>query len=185
MFIRAIHLDYELDHYKILAELDYKVLGKDSLKGAPGWGQDIQYPPKMTHQPHWYKPVGRLSFTDYKVWAWLEAAKASGAPISKEADIWYKYLASEDLKQEAMELLGIFRVKNQKEFNEIENAEYNAGPPNTKTINTVIFDIPEGIHYKYLNNTLKDSSYIPHTIRGDRLWKKYIKIYLEEHLEEF
>jgi hypothetical protein len=89
---------------------------------------------------------------------------------------------TDDLKQDAIELSGISRAENQKDFDKIEDWEYNSGPPNTERINTVTFDIPEGIHYKYLNNnTLNDSSYIPCIEMDDRIWKN-IKIYLEEYL---
>jgi hypothetical protein len=46
-------------------------------------------------------------------------------------------------------------------------------------------DIPVGPIYKYLNKTIKDSSYFPTTESGQVIKKKYLKVYLEEHLAEY
>ena len=50
------HSDYQVARWKILAELDYKVLGTSILRGAPGLGQT--YPPKIQFKPSWFKPSG-------------------------------------------------------------------------------------------------------------------------------
>ena len=104
----AKHSEYQVARWKILAELDYKVSGTSILRGAPGLGQT--YPPKIEVKPFWFKPICGVDFREFKVWSWLEATKSLGLPISEEADKWYKHISTEDLKEGAIKLLGIFKA---------------------------------------------------------------------------
>ncbi len=52
--------------YKLLTELDYKVLGTSILRGAPGLGQE--YPPRIEVKPFWFKPFVGIDFKDFKLW---------------------------------------------------------------------------------------------------------------------
>jgi hypothetical protein len=104
----AKHSEYQVARWKILAELDYKVLGTSILRGAPGLGQT--YPPKIVYKPFWFKPICGVDWLEFKVWSWLEATKSLGLPISEEADKWYKHISTEDLKEGAIKLLGIFKA---------------------------------------------------------------------------
>jgi hypothetical protein len=51
----AKHSEYQVARWKILAELDNKVVGTSILRGAPGFGQ--AYPPKIEVKPFWFKPL--------------------------------------------------------------------------------------------------------------------------------
>jgi hypothetical protein len=102
----AKHSEYQLARFKLLAELDYKVLGTSILRGAPGLGQE--YPPRIEVKPFWFKPLFGIDLKDFKLWSWLEATKALSLPISEESDKWFKYISTEDLKEGATKLLGIF-----------------------------------------------------------------------------
>ena len=57
--------------------------------------------------------------------------------------------------------------------------------PTTPLIESIVLDIPVESNYKYLNNTIKDSSYLPTTESGQVIKKKYLKVYLEECLAEY
>ncbi len=92
----AKHSEYQVARWKVLAELDYQVLGTDTLRGAPGFGKT--YPPKIEIKPFWFKPICGVDFREFKVWSWLEATKSLGLPISEEADKWYKHISTEDLR---------------------------------------------------------------------------------------
>jgi len=100
----AKHSEYQVARFKILAE---KVLGTSILRGAPGLGQE--YPPRIEAKPFWFKPFFGVDFKDFKLWSWLEATKTLGLSISEEADKWLKYVSTEDLKEGAIKLLGIFK----------------------------------------------------------------------------
>jgi hypothetical protein len=50
---------------KILAELDYKVLGTSIVRGALGLGQE--YPPRTEVKPFWFKPLFGVDFKDFKL----------------------------------------------------------------------------------------------------------------------
>jgi hypothetical protein len=169
--------------YKLLAELNYKVLGTSILKGAPGLGQE--YPPRIETKPFLLKPLAGCDFKDIKLWAWLEASKALELPISEEADKWYKNISTEDLKEGAIKLFGIFKEAFAPELDAYQESEYSCVYPTTPLINSTVLDFPVGDNYKHLNNTLKDSSYFPTTESGLVIKKKYLKIYLEEHLAEY
>jgi hypothetical protein len=163
--------------------LDYKVLGTSILRGAPGLGQ--AYPPKIQFKPSWFKPLIGADFKVYQLWSWLEATKSLGLPISEEADKWYRYTSTEDLKEGAIKLLGIFKEESALEWDDYQGSEYKLVYPTTPLIESIVLDIPVGPYYKYLNKTIKDSSYFPTTESGLVIKKKYLKVYLEERLAEY
>jgi hypothetical protein len=115
----------------------------------------------------------------------LEATKSLGLPVSEEADRWYKYTSTEDLKEGAIKLLGIFKQEFAPELNDYQESEYSCVYPTTPLIKSIVLDIPVGPIYKYLNKTIKDSSYFPTTESGQVIKKKYLKVYLEERLAEY
>jgi hypothetical protein len=177
----AKHSEYQVARWKILAELDYKVLGTSILRGAPGLGQ--AYPPKIQFKPSWFKPLIGADFKTFQLWTWLEATKSLGLPISEKADKWYKYTSTEDLKEGAIKLLGIFKEEVAPQLD--DHSEYDLVYPTTPLIDSIVLDIPVGPYYKYLNKTIKDSSYFPTTESGLVIKKKFLKVYLEERLAEY
>jgi hypothetical protein len=179
----AKHSEYQVARWKILAELDYKVLGTSILRGAPGLGHE--YPPKIEVKPFWFKPLFGVDFKDFKLWSWLEATKSLGLPISEEADEWFKHISTEDLKEGAIKLLGIFKEEFAPALDDYQESEYSCVYPGTPLIESIVLDIPVGPNYKYLNNTIKDRSYFPTTECGLVIKNKYLKVYLEERLAEY
>jgi len=177
----AKHSEYQVARWKILAELDYKVLGTSTLRGAPGFGQT--YPPRIQYKPSWFKPLIGADFKTFQLWTWLEATKSLGLPISEEADKWYKHISTEDLKEGAIKLLGIFKEETSPVLEDY--SEYELVYPTTPLINSIVLDIPVGPYYKYLNKTIKDSSYFPTTESGLVIRKKFLEVYLEERLAEY
>jgi hypothetical protein len=172
------HSEYQVARWKILAELDYKALGTRILRGAPGLGQAC--PPKIEVKPFWFKPLFGVDFKDFKLWSWLEATKSLGLPISEEADKWFKHISTEDLKEGAIKLLGVFKEEFAPELDDYQESEYSLVYPTTPLIESIVLDTPVGPNYKYLNNTIKNSSYFPTTESGQVIKKKYLKVYLEE-----
>jgi hypothetical protein len=177
----AKHSEYQVARWKVLAELDYKVLGTSTLRGAPGLGQT--YPPRIQYKPSWFKPLIGADFKTFQLWTWLEATKSLGLPISEEADKWYKHISTEDLKEGAIKLLGIFKEETSPVLEDY--SEYELVYPTTPLINSIVLDIPVGPYYKYLNKTIKDSSYFPTTESGLVIRKKFLEVYLEERLAEY
>jgi hypothetical protein len=108
-----------------------------------------------------------------------------GLPISEEADKWFKYISTEDLKEGAIKLLDIFKEEFAPVLDNYQESEYSCVYPTTPLIESIVLDIPVGANYKYLNNTLKVSSYFPTTESGLVIKKKYLKVYLEERLAEY
>jgi hypothetical protein len=179
----AKHSEYQVARWKILAELDYKVLGTSILWGAPGLGQE--YPPKIEVKPFWYKPLFGVDYRDFKIWSWLEATKSLGLPISEEADKWFKHISTEDLKEGVIKLLGIFKEEFAPALDDYQESEYSCVYPATSLIESIVLVIPVGPNYKYLSNILKDSSCFPTTECGLVIKRKYIKVYLEECFAEY
>jgi hypothetical protein len=163
--------------------LDYKVAGTSILRGAPGFGQ--AYPPKIEVKPFWFRPIIGADFKVFQLWSWLEATKSLDLPIIEEADKWYKYTSTEDLKEGAIKLLGIFKEEFAPELDDYQESEYSFVYPTTPLIESIVLDIPVGPNYKYLNKAIKDSSYFPTTESGQVIKKKYLKVYLEECLAEY
>jgi hypothetical protein len=179
----AKHSEYQVARWKILAELDYKVAGTSILRGAPGFGQ--AYPPKIEVKPFWFRPIIGADLKVFQLWSWLEATKSLDLPIIEEADKWYKYTSTEDLKEGAIKLLGIFKEEFAPELDDYQESEYSFVYPTTPLIESIVLDIPVGPNYKYLNKAIKDSSYFPTTESGQVIKKKYLKVYLEECLAEY
>jgi hypothetical protein len=70
-------------------------------------------------------------------------------------------------------------------LDDYQESEYSCVYPTTPLIESIVLDIPVGPNYKYLNKTIKDSSYFPTTESGQVIKKKYLKVYLEERLAEY
>ncbi len=68
---------------------------------------------------------------EFKLWSWLEATKSLGLPISEEADKWYKHISTEDLKEGAIKLLGIFKEETSPVLDDYSEYElvYPTTPP--------------------------------------------------------
>jgi hypothetical protein len=52
-------------------------------------------------------------------------------------------------------------------------------------INSITFDIPVGHPYRLLNTTLDDTRPIPVTSTGQLIKEKFLKLYIEERLQEY
>jgi hypothetical protein len=91
---------------------------------------------------------------------------------------------TEDLKEGAIKLLGIFKEESAPEWDDYQGSEYKLVYPTTPLIDSIVMDIPVGPYYKYLNKTIKDSSYFPTTESGLVIKKKFLKVYLKERLRE-
>jgi hypothetical protein len=110
-------------------------------------------------------------------------------PISTEADTWHNYLDLEQTKQEATEVLGVFKPENCHQ--ELIPIEIEWGlitvPPEAiaRPISSIQFDIREGYIYRNLNKTLDDPRLIPVTSSGLIIKKKFLKYYLKERLQEY
>jgi hypothetical protein len=92
---------------------------------------------------------------------------------------------TEDLKEGAIKLLGIFKEEFAPALDDYQESEYSCVYPGTPLIESIVLDIPVGPNYKYLNNTIKDRSYFPTTECGLVIKNKYLKVYLEEPLAEY
>jgi hypothetical protein len=66
-------------------------------------------------------------------------------------------------------------------------SEYELVYPTTPLIDSIVLDTPVGPYYKYLNKTIKDSSYFPiaDCEAGLVIRKKFLEVYLEERLAEY
>jgi hypothetical protein len=109
-------------------------------------------------------------------------------PISTEADTWHNYLNREQTKLEAAELLGVFKPENFHQELPIEiEWDLNTAPPGAiaRPISSIEFDIPEGYIYRNLNKTLDDPRPTPVTRSGLIIKKRFLKLYLEERLQEY
>ena len=185
--------EYHLLTLKALAELDYQVLGK-GVEGAPDdpelfeEGEYTVYPVQIHHKPHWLPGLVTISWRNFQVWSWIGAVKALESPLSKEADTWHNYLDLEQTKLEAVEILGIFKPEHiNTELPADIEWELVAIPAEAEQtpISSIEFGIPEGRLYRYLNNTLNDPRPIPVTSTGLVIRKKFLKLYIEERLQEY
>ena len=149
------------------------------------------YPPKAPEfEPYWFKPIGGLKYTNFKIWAWLEATQALELPISQESEDWFNQVNTYQLKRESVELLNKFFRPESKKPLSLEHLDiHDSVPANTALIKHIEFDTPDGSRYctqlSTLNNTLKDTRSIPITKSGERIHSKYIRHYLEERLAEY
>jgi hypothetical protein len=178
---------YQIAQFKVLAELDYQVLGERvRTEGAPDSGLAVVYPPKLKEQPFWltwdYK-----TFKDFKLWTWLQATKALDLPIGEKTEMWYNYFSIQSNQIKAKELLDPFRKEKQKDFDFVLQEEYNLVFPTASRISSVRFTVPSGGPFEDLeiNETLQDSRLIPLTEAGEPIRKRFIKQYLQERLQEY
>ena len=111
----------QVESYLLAAKQDFNQLGSTT-------NGKIQYPPKASYLPFYYKPVGNLPYSEFRIWTWLEAAQALEAPISQGAQNWYKYITTHQIKEEATNFLGIFRSENKKPFDILLEEEYLINP---------------------------------------------------------
>jgi hypothetical protein len=178
---------YQIEQFKTLAELDYKVLGERvSTEGAPDSSLAIMYPPKLEEKPSWLTWDFK-TYKDFKFWMWLQATKALDLPIGEKTETWYNYFAIQGNQIKAKELLDPFRKENQKQFEIQLQDEYNLVFPSASRISSVHYTVPSGGPYEDLeiNKTLQDSRFIPLTEAGDNISKRFIKQYLQERLQEY
>jgi len=178
---------YQIGQFKVLAELDYQVLGERvSTEGAPDSRLARKYPPKLTEQPFWLTWDDK-TFKDFKLWTWFQATKALDLPISEKAESWLNYFSIKSNQIKAKELLDPFRKENQKEFDFVLQEEYNLVFPTASRISSVWFTLPSGDSFEDLEikETLQDSRLIPLTEAGEPIRKRLIKQYLQERLQEY
>jgi hypothetical protein len=187
--------EYELAKNKAIAELDYKVLGL-GLTGAPDQlteedleNEDVEhpvsYPCRITHKPHWFPTLKSITYQDYQLWSWTAAIKAVDLPISDEAASYYYYLDLDQTKLEAAEVLSFFKKDKERKLTAEAEVLLNSPKQDSKTIKSVKFDIPAATFYSSLNNTLNDDRPIPVTEGGCAIRTKFLKLYLEQRLEEY
>jgi len=181
------HTDYQIGQFKTLAEYDYFVLGEGiETQGAPDFELELEYPVKLVGKPFWVD-WSTLEFKDYKLWTWIQAARALERPLGEGTVTWFNYFSIESNQVQAKELLAPFRKESQKEFDILLEQEYDWVYPNTSSISTIEFDPTRGSIYKdlYINRTIQDSRYIPTTEGGLVIRKRFLKYYLEKRLEEY
>jgi hypothetical protein len=181
------YTDYQIGQFKALAEYDYFVLGEGiETQGAPDFGLDLEYPVKLVGKPFWVD-WSTLVFRDYKLWTWIQAARALERPLSEGTVTWFNYFSIESNQVQAKELLAPFRKESQKAFDIFLEQEYTSVYPNTSSISTIEFDTPRGSLYRdlYINRSVQDHRYIPITEDGLVIRKKFLKYYLEQCLEEY
>ena len=184
---------YQLARFKALAELDYKILGRE-WEGAPDHpdnleaGQQAVHPTKIVYQPHWFPELMSMTWKNFQVWAWLAATKALKSTISTEADTWHSYLDLEETKLEAAEVLGIFKPENYHQELPVEvEWDLNTVPPRAiaRPISSIQFNILERYIYRNLNKTLDDPRPTPITSSGLIIKNEFLKHYLEERFQEY
>jgi hypothetical protein len=94
----------------------------------------------------------------------------------------------EQTKFEAAEVLSIFKPEqlNKTELPVHIEWELEAVSPGAlqTQINTIQFDIPVGHPYRFLKTPLDDPRPIPVTNTGLLIKKKFLKLYIEERLQE-
>jgi hypothetical protein len=179
---------YQIAQFKILAELDYQVLGeRTKTEGAPDADLvGLNYPPKLKEQPFWYA-TDYKTFKDLRLWTWLQAAKALDLPITEKAETWYNYYSIESNQIKAKELLDPFRKENKKQFDILLKQEYECVYPTARRICSIHFEVPNQDPFEDLeiNTHLQDSRSIPVTQAGETISRDFLKHYLEERLEEY
>ena len=186
--------EYEVAKYKAIAELDYKVLGI-GLTGAPDQlteediEEDIEYPIpypcRITHKPHWFPILKTITYQDYQLWSWTAAIKALDLPISKEAETWYNYMNLDQIKLEVTEVLSFFKKDKERKLKAEAESLLNSLKQDSKLIKSIKFDIPTAYFYSSLNNSLNDKRPIPVTKEGFTIRTGFLKLYLEQRLEEY
>jgi hypothetical protein len=108
-------------------------------------------------------------------------------PISEQVETWFNYFSIESNQIKAKELLDPFRKEKQKEFDFLQQEEYNLVFPTTSRINSVRLNTPSGDPFKDLEikETLQDSRLFPLTQAGEPIRKRLIRQYLEDRLKEY
>ena len=187
--------EYQLAKYKAIAELDYKVLGlgltgaPDELKEEDLEDEDVEhptiYPCRIAHKPHWFPTLKTITYQDYQLWSWAAAIKAQDLSSSQEADCYYFYLDLDQTKLEAAEVLSFFKKDKERKLTAEAEVLLNSPKQDFKTIKSVKFDIPAATFYSTLNDTLEDTRPIPVTEEGYPIRTKFLKLYLEQRLEEY
>jgi hypothetical protein len=170
-----------------LAEYDYFALGEGiETEGAPDFGLELDYPVKLVGKPFWVN-WSTLEYQEFRLWTWIQGSIALERPLGEKTITWFNYFSTESNQVQAKELLAPFRKESQKEFDTLLEQEYEWAYPNTSSISTIEFDPPRGSIYKnlYINRTIQDSRYIPHTEGGLVIRKRFLKYYLEQRLEEY
>jgi hypothetical protein len=178
---------YQIEQFRTLAELDYKVLGERvRTEGVPDSGLTVEYPPKLKEQPFWltwdYK-----TYKDFKLWTWLQATKVLDLPIGEKTETWYNYFAIQGNQIKAKELLDPFRKENKKQFDVLLQQEYYLVYPTARRISSIHYVIPDQDPFEDLeiNTHIQDSRLIPITAAGDTISRDFLKHYLEERLKEY
>jgi hypothetical protein len=146
---------------------DYQVLGERvGTQGAPDSGFACEYPIKLAEKPFWLT-WDYHTFKDFRLWTWIQAAKALDLPTSDQAEIWYNYFSIESNQVKAKELLNPFRKENQKEFDFLLQEEYNLVFPTLSRISSIQFNVAtsDPLSDLTINHTLQDSRLIPITKR--------------------
>jgi hypothetical protein len=183
---------YELERIQALAEVDYRVLGREE-PGAPDHRDNLGeeppiYPTQVLCKPHWWKGVHSICWKDFRIWAWFSAVKALESPIGQEANTWHNYLDRHQTRLEGVDILGRFKKECKvpdKDLPYQVQFDLNSVPPQTKYINTIQFEIPTGYPFGTLNDTLEDLRPRPVTEEGTPIRKEYLKWYLQERLREY
>jgi hypothetical protein len=170
-----------------LAEYDYFVLGEGiKTQGAPDFELELEYPVKLVGKPFWVD-WSTLEFKDYKLWTWIQAARALERPLGEGTVTWFNYFSIESNQVQAKELLAPFRKESQKVFDTCLEQEYTSVYPITSSISTIELDPPMGSIYRdlYINRTIQDNRYIPITEDGLVIRKKFLKYYDTRCLSHF
>jgi hypothetical protein len=161
----------------------------DELKEEDLEDEDVEhpilYPCRIEHKPHWFPTLKTINYQDYQLWSWAAAIKAQDLPSNKEADSYYYYLDLDQTKLEAAEVLSFFKKDKERKLTAEAEVLLNSPKPDFKTIKSVKFDIPAATFYSTLNDTLEDTRPIPVTEGGFAIRTKFLKLYLEQRLEEY
>jgi len=178
---------YQIAQFKVLAELDYQVLGERvSTQGAPDSGLAVNYPIKLQEKPSWltwdYK-----EFKDFRLWTWLQAARELDLPLGEKTVTWFNYFSIESNQIKAKELLDPFRKENRKKFDFLLQAEYDLVYPTACPISSIRLAVPQGGLFEdmEINEQIQDSRFIPITQTGDHIRRDFLRIYLGERLQEY
>jgi hypothetical protein len=150
---RTHYSKYQIGQFKVLAELDYQVLGERvGTQGAADSGLAHEYPIKLVEKPFWLT-WDYHTFKDFRLWTWIQATKALDLPTSDQAGIWYNYFSIESNQVKAKELLDPFRKENQRELEFLLQEEYNLIFPTSSRISSIQFSVPTRDPFRNLSAT--------------------------------
>jgi hypothetical protein len=89
------YTDYQIGQFKAMAEYDYFVLGEGiETEGAPDFGLELDYPVKLVGKPFWVS-WSTLEFKEFKLWTWIQAARALEKPLGEGTVTWFNYFSIE------------------------------------------------------------------------------------------